>query len=243
MVELERPFYIGTHEITNAEFRLWKEEHTSRAMRGQTLDMDRQPVANVSWLEAAIFCNWLSRRQGLPLFYIEQNGLVTGINVDAHGYRLPTEAEWAFVAKIDMNGNTKMFPWEGEQYPPPEVVANYADQSAAKFMSFTLSNYNDGYPTSAPVGSFDANGKGIHDLGGNVAEWISDYYEIRTSRDGPELDPTGPMSGSRHVIRGASWAMGSRSELRLSYRDGGTDPRMDLGFRIARYVDKAGVEP
>ena len=49
--------------------------------------------------------------------------------------------------------------------------------------------------------------------------------------------------GSRHVIRGASWAMGSRSELRLSYRDAGMDRRMDLGFRIARYVDKANVEP
>ncbi|NNE06532.1 MAG: PEGA domain-containing protein [Xanthomonadales bacterium] len=242
-VTLERPFYISTHEITNAEFRYWKEEHTSRALRGNTLDMDTQPVVHVSWQEAAIFCNWLSRREGLPLFYIEQNGLVNGINIDAHGYRLPTEAEWAYVAKISSDGETMMFPWGGDQYPPVEVVANYADRSAAALLSFSLSNYDDGYAVSAPVGSFEPNARGIHDLGGNVSEWISDYYEIRASRGDPELDPTGPVTGSRHVIRGASWAMGSRSELRLSYRDAGMDRRMDVGFRIARYVDKANVEP
>ena len=242
-VTLERPFYIGTHEITNAEFRFWKEEHTSRALRGNTLDMDKQPVVHVSWQEAAIFCNWLSRREGLPLFYIEENGLVTGFNIDAHGYRLPTEAEWAYVARIAEDGKPIMFPWGGDQYPPSEVVANYADRSAAALLSFSLSNYDDSYAVSAPVGSFEPNHRGLHDLGGNVSEWINDYYEIRASRGDPELDPTGPAMGSRHVIRGASWAMGSRSELRLSYRDAGMDRRMDLGFRIARYVDKANVEP
>lgn len=242
-VTLERPFYISTHEISNAEFRYWKEEHSSRAMRGNSLDMDKQPVVNISWLEAAIFCNWLSRREGLPLFYIEENGLVTGFNIDAHGYRLPTEAEWAYVAKIQADDSVAMFPWGTDQYPPSEVVANYADRNAAAILSFTLSNYDDGFAVSAPIGSFEANPRGLHDLGGNVSEWISDYYEIRASRGDPELDPTGPVTGSRHVIRGASWAMGSRSELRFSYRDAGNDPRMDVGFRLARYVDKANVEP
>ncbi len=57
------------------------------------------------------------------------------------------------------------------------------------------------------------------------------------------MDPLGPEAGGRHAIRGASWALGSRSELRLSYRDAGSDGRMDVGFRLARYVDKAGIEP
>ena len=57
----------------------------------------------------------------------------------------------------------------------------------------------------------------------------------------PSWIPRGPAQGSRHVIRGASWALGSRSELRLSYREGSAEGRMDVGFRIARYVDKAGL--
>ena len=57
---------------------------------------------------------------------------------------------------------------------------------------------------------------------------------------GEPIDPRGPTTGNRHVIRGASWALGSRTELRLSYRDAGADGRLDVGFRIARYVDKPG---
>ena len=53
--------------------------------------------------------------------------------------------------------------------------------------------------------------------------------------------PKGRRTGSRHVIRGASWALGSRTELRLSYRDAGADGRLDVGFRIARYVDRPGA--
>jgi formylglycine-generating enzyme required for sulfatase activity len=241
-VRLERPFYLGTHEISNQQFRAWKAEHSSRAMRGQSLDMDAQPVANVSWQDAAMFCNWLSQRAGLPLFYIVESGLVTGFDPDAHGYRLPTEAEWAYVARIDPQGGRMTFPWGSDLYPPTEVVANYADQSAVQLLTFTLSHYNDGYPVSAPIGSFGANARGVHDLGGNVAEWVNDFYDIRPSAT-EELDPLGPETGTRHVIRGSSWAMGARSELRLSYRDGGEDGRMDLGFRIARYVDAEGVSP
>lgn len=241
-VQLKRPFYIGTHEVSNGEFRRWKEEHSSSAMRGQTLDMDNQPAVNLRWEEAAYFCNWLSRQEGLPLFYLEENGAITGINVDSHGYRMPTEAEWAWLAKIDTDDTVLMFPWGDSNYPPSSLSGNYADQSAVKFLSFTLSNYNDGFPVSAKIGSFEPNNKGIYDLSGNVAEWISDFYDIRPLRGAPEIDPLGPEVGNRHVIRGASWAMGSRSELRMSYRDAGSDGRMDTGFRLARYVDRAGVE-
>jgi formylglycine-generating enzyme required for sulfatase activity len=240
-VALQRPFYIGLYEISNAEFRLWKEEHSSKSIQAQSLDMDKQPVAHVGWQEAALYCNWLSRREGLPVFYREENGLVTGFILDSHGYRLPTEAEWAYVAKIDADGGSMMFPWGNDLYPPPDVAANYADQSAARFLSFILSNYNDGFAVSAPVDSFEPNHHGIYNMSGNVAEWINDYFDIRPSGGEPELDPSGPGGGNRHVIRGSSWAMGSRSELRLSYRDAGNDGRMDVGFRLARYVDKAGI--
>ena len=242
-VRLERPFYIGTHEITNGQFRSFRGEHSSSAVRGQTLDMDDQPVVKVSWNDAALFCNWLSRRDGLPVFYAESSGLVTGWDPDSHGYRLPTEAEWALAARINPDGSAMMFPWGDNTYPPQAVVENYADQGAANIVNFVLANYEDGFAVSAPVGSFSPNHKGFHDMSGNVSEWINDHFEIRPVRGEPLLDPTGPDSGDRHVIRGASWARASRSELRLAYRNAGRDGNLETGFRIARYVDKAMAEP
>jgi len=242
-VRLERPFYLGTHEVSNAEFRQWKEEHSSSAVQGQTLDMDAQPVANVTWEEAALYCNWLSQKEGLPAFYVVENALVTGFNPDAHGYRLPTEAEWSWAARINEAGKAETFPWGNDLYPPTQVIENYADVSAARILPFTMSNYNDGYAVAAKTGSFAPNQKGLYDMSGNVAEWVNDYYDIQPGKGESVLDPLGPDSGSRHTIRGASWALGSRTELRLSYRDAGSEGRMDLGFRIARYVDKASAAP
>jgi formylglycine-generating enzyme required for sulfatase activity len=110
-------------------------------------------------------------------------------------------------------------------------------------VTFVLSNYSDGYPTTAPVGSFQPNHNGMHDMSGNASEWIHDYFEIRPVRGEPMLDPTGPGAGDRRVIRGASWARAARSELRLAYRNAGRDGDTETGFRIARYVDKAMAEP
>ena len=118
------------------------------------------------------------------------------------------------------------------------MVGNYADTAAAKLVRFKLLSYTDGYPVSAPIGTFPSNNKGLYNIGGNVAEWVNDYYDLQPHRGIPLIDLQGPEKGTRHVIRGASWAMGSRSELRLTYRDHGNDPRIDLGFRIARYVDR-----
>lgn len=241
-VRLERPFYLGINEISNGQFRSFRGEHSSSAVRGQSLDMDEQPVVKVSWNEAALFCNWLSRRDGLPEFYVEEGGTITAWNEDSHGYRLPTEAEWAFAARVQEGGATLMYPWASQSYPPPAVLANYADQSAADIVTFVLSGYSDGFPVTAPVGSFDANHNGFFDMGGNVSEWVNDFFEIRPVRGEPLLDPTGPDEGDRHVIRGASWAKAARSELRLAYRDAGRDGNLETGFRIARYVDKQQVE-
>jgi formylglycine-generating enzyme required for sulfatase activity len=242
-VRLERPFYLGIHEISNGEFRSYRGEHTSSAVRGQTLDMDEQPVVNISWNEAALFCNWLSRRDGLPPFYVEEEGQVTNWIPDSHGYRLPTEAEWTFAARIGAGGEAMTFPWGSAVYPPPDVVENYADQGASDIVTFVLSNYSDGFAVTAPVGKFEPNHNGFHDMSGNASEWVNDYFEIRPVSGEPLLDPTGPDSGDRHVIRGASWARAARSELRLACRYAARDGNLETGFRIARYVDKAMAEP
>ncbi|MFQ3327985.1 MAG: sulfatase activating formylglycine-generating enzyme [Parasphingorhabdus sp.] len=242
-VSLDRPFYLGTREISNAEYRSWKSSHSSSALQGQTLDRDRQPVAGLTWEDAALYCNWLSRREGLPLFYRMENGVVNGFNWDAHGYRLPTEAEWAWAARVDIDGSSQTLPWVNGLYPPTDVVDNYADRSASRLIPFTIASYNDLTPASAVVGSFKPNGKGLYNMSGNVSEWVNDFYDVRPNRGEPSADPTGPITGVAHVIRGASWALGSRTELRLSYRQAGTDKRLDVGFRIARYVDSVGVKP
>ncbi|HAD10679.1 MAG TPA: hypothetical protein DCF62_14465 [Porticoccaceae bacterium] len=112
-----------------------------------------------------------------------------------------------------------------------------ADRGAASVAARTLSTYRDDHVVSAPVGSYTANHHGIHDLGGNVAEWLNDYYSITTALgQKSDPDPLGPVTGQYHVVRGPSWRHGGISELRLSFRDYSDKARDDLGFRIARYA-------
>jgi formylglycine-generating enzyme required for sulfatase activity len=236
-VSLTRLFYLGTHEVTNLEFRKFRKEHGSGAIEGNSLNRDRQPVVMVSWNDAALYCNWLSEQEGLPLFYQVENGNVIGFNTASHGYRLPTESEWAWAARVK-DGELLKFPW-GRNFPPAEVLDNYADSSSAYITGRTVSNYEDGNIVSAPTGSFPPNHRGLHDMGGNVAEWVHDVYSMPNSSGVPLLDPLGAQKGSSHTIRGASWAQGTVTELRLSFRDYGKDGRDDVGFRIARFAEEA----
>jgi len=236
-VSLTRLFYLGTHEVTNLEFRKFNKEHGSGSIEGNSLNRDRQPVVSVSWNDAALYCNWLSEQEGLPLFYQVENGKVIGFNTRSHGYRLPTESEWAWAARVKGDELLK-FPW-GRSYPPSEVLENYADSSSAYITGRTVSGYEDGNIVSAPTGSFPANHRGLFDMGGNVAEWVHDVYSMPNSSGIPVVDPLGAQQGSSHVIRGASWAQGTVTELRLSFRDYGKDGRDDVGFRIARFAEEA----
>ncbi|MCY3885685.1 MAG: PEGA domain-containing protein [Gammaproteobacteria bacterium] len=232
---LERLFYISKHEVTNAQFREFATEHDSGDYQGMSLDKDDQPVVNVSWNEAALYCNSLSEREGLDSFYKVEGAKVVGINENALGYRLPTEAEWSWVAR-HVEGDEKLlhFPW-GESLPPPDRHGNYADRAAQHIVSRILYDFNDNHTVTAPVGTFEPNSKGLFDIGGNVAEWTHDFYAIPESQS--TVSVLGPSDGEYHVIRGSSYLHGTITDVRLSFRDYGTDGRYDVGFRVARYAE------
>lgn len=232
---LTRLFYLGRREVTNAAFRAFMPKHASGAFQNFDLDNANQPVVNVSWVDAARYCNWLSKQDGLAPFYTESDGRITGFDGQALGYRLPTEAEWAWAARSQAETDApRRFAW-GDKLPPPDRFGNYADQSAAHVVGRIVFGYNDNHIVSAPVGRFAPNDKGLQDLDGNVAEWTHDFYAIPDG--GETVDPLGPDEGPHRVIRGASWMRGTVTDLRLAYRDYGTDGRLDVGFRIARFAE------
>jgi len=101
-----------------------------------------------------------------------------------------------------------------------------------------LVTYNDGFPVSAPAGTFEPNAVGIRDLGNNVSEWIQDFY-VPDITENVKLveDPLGPETGQLHVVRGASWRSATVTELRMAARNSGADAREDIGFRIARNLE------
>jgi formylglycine-generating enzyme required for sulfatase activity len=236
-VELKRPFYIGTHEVTNAEFRQFRAAHRSGIFKEESLDLDRQPVARVGWQDAAAFTNWLSARDGLPPAYGGQPGSLKLIEPVTTGYRLPTEAEWEFVARHDGTAATLRYPW-GNTLPVAARSGNYADQSALYLTAVVITGYDDGFRVAAPVGSFPPNPLGLFDLGGNVSEWTTDRYTIYvTGADQVVTDPVGPGEGDTWTLRGSSWLTGRTPDLRLAWRDTGASGRPDLGFRIARYAE------
>ena len=236
-VEITKPFYLAIREVSNSDYREFASGHLSGAYGGHNLEIDHHPVVNVSWENAARYCNWLSEKAGLPPVYVERAGTLVPRRPLPIGYRLPTEAEWAWAARYAGSTSPKKYAW-GETLPVPPGAGNYGDASAEAALHAAVPGYQDGYPATAPAGSFTANPLGLYNLGGNVAEWVQDFYTFTPSPPGVvEKDPMGPPSGAQHVIRGASWMDTAVTELRLTYRDGGDQPRPDLGFRIARSAE------
>jgi len=235
-VKLTRPFYLAVKEVTNREFRAFRSGHRSGQAGGHSLDGEEQPVVNVTWEQAALYCNWLSRAEGLPPFYCVEGEKVTGFDATSTGYRLPTEAEWEWAARVVPSGLVK-FPW-GAEMPPPAKSGNYGDESASGILGKVLFRYDDGFPVTAPVGSFAASPNGLYDMGGNASEWVHDFYGIPSvGPDDVVVDPLGPPQGEFRVIKGSSWMHANVTELRLSWRDYDSKARADVGFRIARFLE------
>lgn len=234
-VELTLPYYLSTNEVTNAQYLQFDSQHDSGVLGRALLSQEDRPVVNLTWEKAARFCNWMSEKQGLPAAYEYNNGRWRGVVPMTTGYRLPTEAEWVWAARYAAGPNPTRFPW-GDNMPPVDVHANYADEAAANMVPYHVTGYSDNFRGPAPIASYKENEFGIFDLAGNVSEWIHDFYSLKKPNE-TLTDPLGPIDGDYHVIRGSNYTHGRFSELRWTFRDYGEKARTDVGFRVARYAE------
>jgi len=232
-VELTKLFYAGVTEVTEAQFAQY------RAGFGGGGNL---PARNVSWLDAVAFCNWLSAQDGLQPAYQISGGRLLSFDATADGYRLLSEAEWEWLARVAGRSPTRpaKFVWGGAG-AIPAGSGNFADESAKGKVAQYIPRYNDGFAGIAPVASFAADAAGLYDMAGNVSEWMHDRYSLQPPGDARARNPFGgPVDsvgdGGSRVIKGANFRTASNTGLRSSFREGLSDARDDVGFRIARYL-------
>jgi len=204
-------FLMGRYEVTNGQYRKFRPGHNSGSYEGNPLNGEDQPVTGVTWYEAAEYAGWLSKLSG-------------------RRFRLPTEAEWEYAARGERDGRN----YWGDDPDAACRNANGADQTAKQQWSdWTVTECNDGYKVSAPVGRFAANSYGIHDIMGNAWEWTNDWYDAEYYFEGPVKNPPGPAGGKLKIPRGGGWLNASEC-VRVADRNGFAPDFsiLFLGFRL-----------
>jgi len=203
-VTIARRFYLGVFPVTQSEYEKVIGRNPSEFTRNRGGGPE-YPVEQVSWDDAIRFCEALSK---LP----EELGI-------RRQYRLATEAEWEYACRA---GTSAPFSC-GDKLTPKD--AHYA--AAGMFSK------SGGQGRTAPVGTYPPNAFGLHDMHGNVLEWVNDWYDEYYYHDSPTEDPKGPAAGTQKVVRGGCWGMFAndcRSAARRPQPPGAA--ANTIGFRI-----------
>lgn len=230
-VTISRDFLMSRYEITQEEYRRVVGANPSR-FSGEDL-----PVENLSWVDAISYCNLRSEIEGLEPAYAVVAGRVAW-NRAANGYRLPTEAEWEYAARgghlAESHGSHR-----DDADAPAGGALRYSGADDLNAVGWYAEN--SGYRTQ-PVGSKRPNELGLHDMTGNVSEWVFDIYGPYPA--GPVTDPAGPAFGASRVERGGGWYASARFCRVANRNDSPPGTRSaGLGFRVVRNAPAATDAP
>jgi formylglycine-generating enzyme required for sulfatase activity len=211
-VVLTEPFAMSVREVSSAQYRAFAAA-TGRELHVKTRnDADEVPARYISWRDASAYTDWLTDQTGSR-------------------YRLPSEAEWEYVARA----GTRSAYFFGDSLEEICVYANLADQSSREFYGgWESEDCDDGYPRLAPVGRLKPNPFGVHDILGNVTEWVLDCG----TSDYATAPSDGSAASSRrscrsHGYRGGSWDS-QADQLRSAYRSASHGAGDDRGIRLVR---------
>ncbi len=218
-VVVAEPFAIGVFETTRAEYGRFRSvngwaEAVSEAIQPDDTptveSLERLPMARLSWQDGRDYLAWLSRETG-------------------HRYRLPTEAEWEYVARA---GTTDDY-YFGSDAATLCAHANIADRAySTRYRKPGVADCSDGTVRWAVVGSFPANAFGVHDMIGNVEEWVADCW--RDDYRNAPTDQSARRGNCRtHVLRGGAWDS-TPDQARVSFRSFSSRGSGTRGVRVVR---------
>jgi formylglycine-generating enzyme required for sulfatase activity len=198
-------FYMDTTLVTQVQYEKLMGDNPSRWKD------PKNPVEQVRWWDAVRFCNKRSEADGLVPCY----DLSTwSCNIQANGYRLPTEAEWEYACRA---GTTTPY---------------FMGKDASKLADYAWFDKNSGgHPQ--PVAQKKPNAWGLYDMCGNLWQWCQDFYDVDYYDQGPAANPTGPQTGDTKVVRGGAWKS-SADSCRAGYRynEGPGQPDVCFGYDI-----------
>ena len=209
VVQVTYPLNVMRTEVTQRLYKTVTGQNPS-LFEGCGLDC---PVERVSWYDAVTFANALSHALDLEPCYLLKEGKIFWSSPYCEGWRLPTEAEWEYLASTASDQSTE------------------SDQIASDLAWFGANSQG----RTHPVAQKKPNALGLYDMGGNVWEWTWDWYG---DYEAPDIrDPRGARTGTQRVIRGGAWLSNERN-IRSTVRDA-IEPEIGAGILGMRLVQVA----